>query len=84
MTKRRDEILEAIDRGQTSEGNKDVHDPAEGERCDAFVQELQRLQGYGWIELPLRKELHDAPGRVVRSRLHAHAGRPSCAGRVVG
>jgi hypothetical protein len=47
MTKRQREILEAIDRGQTSEGNKDVHDPAEGERFDAFVQELQRLQGYG-------------------------------------
>jgi hypothetical protein len=55
MTKRQREILEAIDRGQTSEGNKDVHDPAEGERFDAFVQELQRLQGYGWIELHLRK-----------------------------
>jgi hypothetical protein len=51
----RGRILEAIDRGQTSEGNKDVHDPAEGERFDAFVQELQRLQGYGWIELHLRK-----------------------------
>lgn len=47
MTKRQREILEAIDRGQTSEGNKDVHDPAEGERFDAFVQELQRLQEYG-------------------------------------
>jgi len=72
MTKRQREILEAIDRGQTSEGNKDVHDPAEGERFDAFVQELQRLQGYGWIEATPAEELHDAPGRVVRSRLHAH------------
>jgi hypothetical protein len=55
MTKRQREILEAIEGGQTSEGNRDVHDPAEGQRFDAFVEELQGLEGYGWIELHLQK-----------------------------
>jgi hypothetical protein len=55
MTKRQREILEGIEGGQTSEGNKDVHDPAEGQRFDAFVEELQGLEGYGWIELHLQK-----------------------------
>jgi hypothetical protein len=41
MTKHQREILESIERGETSEGNKDVHDPAEGQRFDAFVEELQ-------------------------------------------
>ena len=55
MTKRQREILEEIEGGQSSEGNKDVHDPAEGLRFDALVEELQGLEGYGWIELHLQK-----------------------------
>jgi hypothetical protein len=55
MTKRQREILEGIEGGQTSEGNKDVDDPAEGQRFDAFVEELQGLEMYGWIELHLQK-----------------------------
>ena len=55
MTKRQRKILEAIDRGQTSEGNKDVHDPAEGERFDAFVQELSGSKGTAGLKLHLRK-----------------------------
>lgn len=46
MTKRQREILEAIERGETSTNHP----------TDAFVKELQQLKGYGWIVLNLQKD----------------------------
>jgi hypothetical protein len=51
MTKRQRELLEAIERGETSTSHP----------SDAFVKELQQLRGSGWIELRLQKD-HQSAG----------------------
>ena len=61
----------------------DIHSPAECERCDAEVRELQKLEGKGWVTLRWNHMCHH--GEVyAASPLISPAGREALAGYAGG
>jgi len=61
----------------------DIHSPAECERCDAEVRELQQLERKGWVTLRWNHMCHH--GEVyAASPLISDAGREVLAGYAVG
>lgn len=55
MTPRERELLEIIERLRSPAGPRNVDDPAECQRFDAYVKELQGLERRGWVKLVLQR-----------------------------
>jgi len=63
MTPTQRRLLERVARRDSSFGNQNVNDPAEGARCDEEVRQLQVLKSYGWITLALTPNGQTPHGR---------------------
>ena len=62
MTQRERELLTRIGRGDRF-GRRNVHDSTDGETFDREVEELQQLEGQGWIDLKLMPNHQTRHGR---------------------
>jgi hypothetical protein len=76
-------LLRRVADGDVTFRRSDIHSPAECERCDAEVCELQKLEGKGWVTLRWNHMCRH--GEVYgASPFISEAGREVLAGCAVG